>query len=1710
LFGVIAEATSDNFCEINLPTVEITSLPAAASRGPRGTAATRNISESEQAIHTRGKDYTSYTTSRVPLAPTYKIAPTTRRAAHGAFVDNVPPDRAYFANFTPPPQELLNQPANVLIARTSTQEQDQATQVQAEEAQAEVVHTEEVQAEEVQAEEVQAEEAQEEDVQVEQIQAKQDLGKQDQAEEIQTEQFQTEQDQAEQIQARAEHQVQPDEQREPLQLDRQEAISDPNDQSSDLISRETPLIPSEMSEFHKGPRPEGLKDDFRGYILKAREFQEAVRSRSLGTLNLAQDERAFLRWSGYGERFFGDNWRDNPDAACLLEHISDNEQDLKRGMGELMDDIEPEQQNIRKHQPSLTEQATSLQTPTQAQQPATLQPPPVVTQQTVQQPAILQPPPSTIQQTSTKKQQSAALQAPHSAPRVPSTKKTRDHNMFDRHQRKRMAQQGYVLFKPVVDTHVGMFAWAQADGVFNFLLANAHIDFGIASLQMALEIIPDKQDLNARTATQALFNPAYFAEELGEEGSWVRHSGAVLLGRYTHLRLLDLPNHPKFGPSLAYTPVVYKRGKAMDPETEIIAECIFDFSTWSSQRIADLISREPLRFADGKQRVIHPSGAAVIDLTQQEDPILALERAYNNELALEVIPAHMRDAQVSLALKTISSQESARSDALPAADGRTHRSLSVPQDYDEDQIWPHELSRDLIVPRTPSIIPEDEWRTAETLCTEGLLQEEALLEVATTRIIRSISRCRSDILLLRSAEEHWYTEEYIQCRIDKANIARCIRREGETDGAYAARQLSAIRRAVRLKNNSMVDVCPAELVHLIDLEADQRIGYDALAVSFSVFRRPKTVGKLLRQVSPLLEEDLNIIRRCERILGENGVLPLKVCTDPIERFDAVRNYYISAMTDGATDESGFDDWKTSRVLKNHVALRATALAIRDSVDDSLLRLTIPQCLASVARMKEEYAQKHARPAHFHLMQNIAAPASAVRSLSRAARETVQARAGAGTDPQADSHAREGPASSATPDVTSPQSKQLISATTSHHNTSNSDQSHRPAQGQSVRSSKTSTLDATPVTLQPPPAGPLTAGTLAPLAEAFAMAVGRGEPRQRADGSSFNTAYDHTRTVGTIIQPVTNNSIDHDVQNGVATYDCYASLITRNRTPPDFVKLTDNQAAQILINAHNTSDGIPVAQLSKRWPLDFNSAGLIQPGRRQKGLPAIVWCSVRQRYCYVKVKGVYTLLGGGHLEKIYAAADDVTKARLDNINAREHLFEWKDPVGTPRSYKEPSAVAERVLTLTDNPPVDWDAIAGYWPRSIDVDRYDQESEAFRISLPANRFPADIHELVNGSRKAEHQLWGTRQAACVPYEAGLSQAEYIRLAHDMPLAVYCMPADVAPPEQVASADRPAPAFPVIKVSARPLVALPAHAAPAVSPTAGFAPAQNLFAISPSAASPSAASPSAASSTVTPALPIYPLGTTHESIPAVHPSSAFTDLQKDLVTQGTFAHSTAIDAATQAKNAADNLDVQADQLEATARGIRATSSRLRRQAQGHLRVADAIKNFTVEGIEFSSVAHVAVVNAAILPELCAVQPARSRIISGFTGDSAAGMLPFVPSSKATRDSVLPQEYFTPDEAIDPTLHARTTLNSAATKSAFEQAEARLSQDVATLYLDESSTPTPSSIRGDRRVSATGSPSPIGSSLMPPPPQPSAFDPFSGWGNRPAKKGRKGGSGK
>jgi hypothetical protein len=321
-----------------------------------------------------------------------------------------------------------------------------------------------------------------------------------------------------------------------------------------------------------------------------------------------------------------------------------------------------------------------------------------------------------------------------------------------------------------------------------------------------------------------------------------------------------------------------------------------------------------------------------------------------------------------------------------------------------------------------------------------------------------------------------------------------------------------------------------------------------------------------------------------------------------------------------------------------------------------------------------------------------------------------------------------------------------------------------------------------------------------------MAVGRGEPRQRADGSSFNTAYDHTRTVGTIIQPVTNNSIDHDVQSGVATYDCYASVITQNRTPPDGVKLTDNQAAQILINAHGTSDGIPVAQLSKRWPLYFNSAGLIQPGRRQKGLPAIVWCKTRQKYCYVSVKGVYTFLGGGHSEKIYTAADDASKARLDNIHAREHLFEWKDPVGKPRSYKDPSAVAEDVLTLTDNPPVDWDAIAGYWPRIIDVDRYDTESETFRTSMPTNRFPADIRELLVGSRNAEYQLWGTRQAANSQYEAGLSQADYIRLAHDMPLAVYCMPADVAPPEQIASADRPAPAFPPIKASARLLIALP----------------------------------------------------------------------------------------------------------------------------------------------------------------------------------------------------------------------------------------------------------------------------------------------------------------
>jgi hypothetical protein len=292
----------------------------------------------------------------------------------------------------------------------------------------------------------------------------------------------------------------------------------------------------------------------------------------------------------------------------------------------------------------------------------------------------------------------------------------------------------------------------------------------------------------------------------------------------------------------------------------------------------------------------------------------------------------------------------------------------------------------------------------------------------------------------------------------------------------------------------------------------------------------------------------------------------------------------------------------------------------------------------------------------------------------------------------------------------------------------------------------------------------------------------------------------------------------------------------------------------------------------------------------------------------------------------------------------------------------------------------------------------------------------------------------------------------------------------------------------------------AAPVVSPTAGFAPAQTPFAVSPSPASPSAASPN-----VTPALPMYPPGTTHESIPAVHPSSAFTDFQKDLVTRGTFAHATAIDAATQAKNAADNLDIQADQLEATARGIRASSTRLRQQAQGHLRVADAIKNFTIDGIEFSSIAHVAVVDAAILPELRAVQPTTSRLISGFTGDSAAGMLPFVPSPVATTNNVLPQEYFTPDDAVDATLHARTNLNSAATKSAFEQAEARLSQDVATLYLDESATPTAHGVRGRRRVSGTGPPSPIGSSLMPPPPQPSAFDSFSGWGNRPAKKGRR-----
>jgi hypothetical protein len=1684
----------------------VESLPSAAQRRVRH-AGFPPPGISQQAIQTRGKDHTSYTIPRVPFAPSHKIAPTTRRAAHGAFVNDVPPDRAYFANFTPPPQELLNQPANVLITQTLTQEQDQATHVQAEEAQVEEVQTEEVQAEEVQVEEVQAEKAQEEEVQVEQIQEEEVRVEQDQTEQDQTEQNQAEQDQAEQDQAEQDQveqvQAQSDERREPLQLDGQEAISDQYDQVLDVSSQERLPIPSEMSEFHKGPRPAGLKDDLREYIQTARNFQDAVARREISTLNLAQDERAFLRWTGYGERFFGNDWRANPNAACLLEHVSDDEQDLEQDMGKMMDDIQPEQQHLREHQPSPTQQATSLQTLTQAHEPAILQPPPGITQQTptqVQQPANLQPPPSTIQQTSTQKQQAATLQAPPSAPLIPGAKKTRDPNMFDRHQRKRIAQQGYQLSKPVVGTHVGMFAWAEADGAFNFLLANAHMDFGRASLQMALEIIPGRPDRNAQTLTEALFNPAYFAEELGEDDPWVRCSGAVLLGRYIHLRLLDLPSHPNFGPSLAYTPIVYKRGKATDPETRIMAEHIFDFSIWSSQRIADLISREPMRFADGKQRLIHPSGAAVIDPTQEEDPILALDRAYNNELATQLIPDNMRDAQVSSGVKTISSKESTRPDASPAANDRTHDSLFVPPEYDEAQIWPAELSRGYIIPPAPSTTPEGEWRSVETLCTEGLLQEDLSLDNIIARLVRSISQCRADIRLLRASEERWYTEVYTQCRIDKANIARCIRQEGETDQVYATRQLSAVRHAVRLKNNLKVDVCPAELVHLIDIEADQRIGSDALAVSFSVFRKPQRVGSLLRQVNPILKEELKIIRQCESMLDETGVVPLDVFTDPMERFDAVKNYYVSAMTGGATDASGLDEWKAQRENKYHVVLRAIALAMRDSVDKSLLRLTIPQCLASVTTMKAEYARRHARPAQ---SQATAVSASTVRSKSHAARETVQARAGEGTDHKADSHAREGrPASSAPPDVTSPQSKQLISAKTSHQTTSNPDQSHQSAQSQSARPN---TLDATPVTLQPPPAGPLTTGSVAPLAEAFAMAVGRGEPRQRADGSSFNTAYDHTRTVGTIVQPDANNSIDHDVQNGVATYDCYASLITRNRMPPDGVKLTDNQAAQILISAHSTSDGIPVAQLSKRWPLDFNSAGLIQPGRRQKGLPAIVWCRNRHKYCYLKVKGVYTLLGGGHLDKIYAAADNATKTRLDNINAREHLFEWRDPVGTPRSYKDPSAVAEKVLTLTDDPPVDWDAIAGYWPRMIDVDRYDTESETFRTSLPANRFPADIQELLSGSRNAEHQLWGVRQAANTPYEAGLPQAFYNRLAHDMPLAVYCMPEDVAPPEQIASADRPAPAFPLVKVSARPLVALPAPAGPVVSPTAGFAFGQSSFAVSPSPGSPSPASPSVASPTVTPALPIYPPGTTHESIPAVHPSSAFTDLQKDLVTQGTFVHATAIDAATQVKNAADNLDIQADQLEATARGIRATSTRLRQQAQGHLRVADAIKNFTIDGVEYSSIAHVAVVDAAILPELRAVQPSTSRRISGFTGDSAAGMLPIIPSPVATQHSVLPQDYFTPEDAVDATLQARTTLNAAATKSAFEQAEARLSQDIATLYLDETSAPTASGIRGRRRVSGTGSPSSSGSSLMPPPPQPGAFDSFSGWGGRAIRKGRR-----
>jgi hypothetical protein len=1365
-----------------------------------------------------------------------------------------------------------------------------------------------------------------------------------------------------------------------------------DDLAFSLYPASEPPSPSEMQDPHADtPRPAGLREDLSSYITVMREFQLAHKQQDMSTLNLTQDERAFLRWRKFGERYFGDDWRTNRHARCLLEHPSDDDEEMEEGLTDLADQMDTDQ--------------------------------PIATQ--------------------------ASL--PQSTP-------GRNH-MFDGKQRRRFAQQGYQLPRPFVN-YTGLFTWAQKDGVFNFLLANHGESFSRVSLRNALTIIPGDTENGGKLAF-ALINGDYFVED-----DSVKHSGRVLLGRYVHLRLLDLPKHPAFGEHLAYDPVEYRRGRAADPSINIAGERIFDYSRWTeSQDIANLISWGPTSFCDGRFRVINPTGAAVATATTPEYPELAQHPAYNNDLALERIPVEMRDAQAPAGSYDLPSLEPDNWEHRNE-DDPGFRSDSQDDDIQIPRIWPEDLPRNLITVR--ELIPAhvSRWRTTTQLCTRLILHEHTTMDEDVTRLLRMRSRCKRDLDALRQGEATWHTEEFRACRETKEERAPAMRRANETDETFTKRQLDAVRHVVNQKNGASREPFPPELIHLFNDGTDQRFAQDDQALSYSVFRNLGSVGAQAHLTGQARADELAAIRHCEGSLTEQGQLPTNFSSgDRHDIFEVVMEYQMARMSGGATDLAGFSSWPVSDLMKHHVAIRSSALAIRAVLDDELLPKSLQHYRDITTRLRREYANARnpgpPQPSSAKDQGNTPRqsetrrPAQATPEQSRTSSSLsrVNPTPAAKVSRAKQSQTAAGPAVSAHP-------KQPPSATTPHHDTFNFDSIDNDQLANLASPAKPNT-GAAPGLAAPDPFPPSLiepapdSATSAPAQNIVSMPRGKaeGEPRLRSDGTAFNTRYDHTRSVGSVIRPIKGQVFNHAIQTEMVTHDVFMSPINQFRRPPPNCKVTDSQMLELLLLCHKHKKIAPT-RLHEDYPADFNSKGYPEAGRRQKGLPGVMYRSSTKSYHYVCFMDAYLLIGGGHLEKIYASADKAGKLALDNINAPNNLYAWCTPTDVAKSY---NTATGDLFRLVDEPAVDTSAFA--WQKLVDKDRFDPESEAFLQTLNPNQYPAELDELLKGHQRPLTQLWGARRNT-KEYMSGVTPEAFQTLLRLMPLSVHCYPPGMEPEAQIPSNMRVDPLPYVIPTtSERPVKSQASQAATKAPPTPSETPLTSL----------------------------YPEDTTFEDCDDEHPSAAFGDLSCSLLTQGTFAHTVNIDAALQNKNAADDMIALAVQHEKMALSCRSSAARLMAQAGGHVRAADAVKNFTVTAIASSARAHALLANP-VLPKLSAVQPAHTRMVTGFSGDSAADMNQFQTASTDIQMRVLQQSYTTVDDSdLAPAVASRITMNTNAAVSAFASAEAPLRNNVATTHADHSfaqsasATEEPAKVVKKRRlrgvalhVTAGGSPVP------------------------------------